>query len=411
MKIAVLGTHELTGGAAAAAYRLCRGLRLRGDVSVRYYVEHRERDGSDAIEFTETGMAGRIVKDVCDWVGYARSEGGRRWNRRWQLKKLLNLLAVEKPDVINLHAFNEWSRPGLPRACAAAFSEIAPVVWTLHDLWPLTGVRGFTGSYARSRQAVLDGAKTPDGRALVRIGQRLTFVGPSGWMCELASAGYGTANGIERIPYGIDTDEFCPMHQKSAREVWRLPEAPPIVLALSHHLHSTLKGIETLLEAADRLPAGTTLLLAGYPGTDPDLYRRSNVKLIEPIHDVRLLRTLYACADIVAVPSHEDNLPNVMLEALACGVPVVGAKVGGIPDVVRPGETGWLVDSHDPSEWAAVLSDAIADVRSAPAVWRERTRRAVEQEYALSVQADRYRELFERILQKSDGTKAVGTKS
>jgi len=68
------------------------------------------------------------------------------------------------------------------------------------------------------------------------------------------------------------------------------------------------------------------------------------------------VRPYYALADVVAVPSHTEGSPNVVLEAMAAGVAVAATRVGGVPEIVTDGETGLLTDRGDPDGMAALLA-------------------------------------------------------
>ena len=119
---------------------------------------------------------------------------------------------------------------------------------------------------------------------------------------------------------------------------------------------------------------------------------------VETVNDDRLLSAIYSAADIFVIPSIEDNLPNTVLEAMACGTPVVGFDVGGIPDMVRPGITGELAPAGD----VARLSQVIYALLETPEKRHElaaNCRRIAEEEYALDLQAHRYMALYKQMLE------------
>jgi glycosyltransferase involved in cell wall biosynthesis len=106
---------------------------------------------------------------------------------------------------------------------------------------------------------------------------------------------------------------------------------------------------------------------------------------------------VYSAADIFVIPSLQDNFPQTALEATACGIPVIGFAVGGIPEIVRPGVTGCLVPPQD----VIALRGAISDLLKNPTRRAEMAihcRQIAVKEYALQVQAKRYGELYQEIL-------------
>ena len=391
LRIALVSSYEGSGGAGAAAHRLWQGLCARPDVYVRRFVEHREIADSDAVLFSEGGRFNRISSDVAGWLDCSDSNAWRRWRQRCSLSNLLKHVRWTKPDVINLHGFNQWTQPGLARDAVLKLAEIAPVVWTLHDLWPLTGTCDFVG--ASAPEAVSHGATSREGKQLASLGRKLVWAGPSKWITELARAAYENCPCVT-IPYGVDTTAFHPMERHAARTFWSVPDDALVIGAVAYRLHDPRKGIATLIEAAAGLERQVMLLLAGHEDVPLPRPAGVDVRVVGPISDERLLRALYAAADVVAVPSIEDNLPNVMLESLACGRPVAGSAVGGIPDAVRPGATGWLAPAGDVAAWRAMLTEALAAVDAEAGAWHARCRAVAEAEYSLAAQASAYAECF-----------------
>jgi glycosyltransferase involved in cell wall biosynthesis len=113
-------------------------------------------------------------------------------------------------------------------------------------------------------------------------------------------------------------------------------------------------------------------------------------------HD-RLLTLAYSAADVFVIPSLQDNLPNTVLESMACGAPVVGFAVGGIPDMVDPGKTGLLVAAGDSHR----LSDAIREVlldRELRAQMSNNARSIAVVRFSLGIQARRYLAIYRNLL-------------
>jgi glycosyltransferase involved in cell wall biosynthesis len=106
-----------------------------------------------------------------------------------------------------------------------------------------------------------------------------------------------------------------------------------------------------------------------------------------------------AAADAVVVPSTQENLPNMALEALACGRPCVGFNVGGLPDIVEDGVNGRLAAPGDVDELAAALAWVLADAPRRRALG-EAARRKAEQAFDLRLVARRYADLYAEVLDR-----------
>jgi glycosyltransferase involved in cell wall biosynthesis len=127
------------------------------------------------------------------------------------------------------------------------------------------------------------------------------------------------------------------------------------------------KGVDVLLEAMpavlETLPH-TELWVAGAGPSLPELEGQtvaaglsSSVRYLGYRTDVA---SVIAASDVIVLPSRAEGLPVVLLEAMSLGKPVVASRVGGVPDLVRQGQTGWLVPSEDPAALAGALTEALA---------------------------------------------------
>jgi glycosyltransferase involved in cell wall biosynthesis len=108
---------------------------------------------------------------------------------------------------------------------------------------------------------------------------------------------------------------------------------------------------------------------------------------------------VYSAADIFVVPSIQDNQPNTVLEAMACGTPVVGFDVGGIPEMIRSGMTGLLAPVGDAMSLGHAISELLqcSDKRTAMA---SACRNIVMQDYRRETQVRRYADLYESQLRR-----------
>lgn len=312
-------------------------------------------------------------------------------------------------DVINLH----WVAGFLNyQSFFSWLPQHIPVVWTLHDMNPFTGGCHYDNGCGKFRTHC--GACPQLGSTLTRdlayriwlrkrkvydsiSPDRLHFVTPSQWLAQAAkSSSLLKKFHVSIIPNGIETEVFCPEDRSAGRKAINLPQHACVLLFSSDSMENLRKGFHLLAKALEGLQGNSNLYLLSLGA--------GNLRLNGPIPHLhlghiesdRLLSLIYSIADIFVIPSLQDNLPNTVLESLACGTPVVGFKVGGIPDMVRPGLTGLLAPAGD----SIALRNAILELTRKPDVLKEMSlncRRIAKSEYSMEIQAKRYVRLYEML--------------
>jgi glycosyltransferase involved in cell wall biosynthesis len=156
------------------------------------------------------------------------------------------------------------------------------------------------------------------------------------------------------------------------------------------------KGLHILSSAVSSLqdmPDLKLLVVGKSPATSPADQRTVYLDFVQ---NEELLSLTYSAADLFVIPSTQDNLPNTALEALSCGVPVVGSRAGGIPEIVRDNITGLLFENGDPQDLARAVRLLLASAARRLQM-SESCRRTAVQEYDLLVQARRYESLYREL--------------
>ena len=115
------------------------------------------------------------------------------------------------------------------------------------------------------------------------------------------------------------------------------------------------------------------------------------------LHDDVTLSLVYSAADVFVTPSKEDNLPNTVLESLACGTPCVAFKIGGMPDLIEHQKNGYLAQPFDTTDLARGIQWVLED-SSRSAQLGDRARKKAETEFNQIIQSQRYLSLFNKIL-------------
>jgi glycosyltransferase involved in cell wall biosynthesis len=295
----------------------------------------------------------------------------------WRMRVLLRRLRV---DLVNAHS----PVPYLADVAVAAAGR-RPVVLTYH-----------AGSMAKGRPVVDAAIRGYERHVLPRLFGRAAAVVP----VSPTSLAHGRPR-ARQIPPGVDIGLFRPAAS---------PTGDPVLL-YAGRLDSTSawKGVDVLLHAFVRvrtaLPAAR-LVLAG-DGDAVDGYREMAGRLgvadavrFAGLLDDHGLADAYRSASVVVLPSLTDaeSFGMCLIEAMACGRPVVGSRVGGVPYVVDDGETGLLVPPGDPDALAAACVGLLRDPQRAARMGAA-GRAAVEARYAWPHQTDRYLELFRTLLE------------
>jgi glycosyltransferase involved in cell wall biosynthesis len=170
-----------------------------------------------------------------------------------------------------------------------------------------------------------------------------------------------------------------------------------VVLFVAQSLGNSYKGMPVLMEAlqrAERIP--NLLVVAVGGGALPAGFPVTCVSLGE-MNEEKELALAYSASDLFVLPSLQDNFPNTALEAMACGVPVVGTRVGGIPEIVRDGCTGRLVEQGDAAALAGAIEELLTNAERR-AQMAGNCRRVALEEYTLEMQTRRYVGVYESLL-------------
>lgn len=209
--------------------------------------------------------------------------------------------------------------------------------------------------------------------------------------------GMGSTCPVTVIPNGVDLQKFS----FSDRDLQKGSEK--IVITTSRLVYKN--GLDDLIRSLAFLPANVKLQILGVGPEEASLKRlvsglgmASRASFLGQVRSSEVGQYL-AGGSVFVRPSRSEGLGNSFLEAMAAGLPVVGTPVGGIPDFLRHGETGWLCEVNDPRSIAEQVAH-ILDPRNQDEVKQviARAERLVRDNYDWSKLAVRFSELFERVL-------------
>ncbi len=217
---------------------------------------------------------------------------------------------------------------------------------------------------------------------------------------------------LHLVPNGVDTEVFMPGQPRSGALRARFGIGVDVPLVGFAGRLSWEKGpdvfLRTALVASASRPDAHFVLVGEGPMRDPLRAFVERFELGDRVHFAGLqaeMPSVFAEFDVVVAASRSEAMPLAVMEAMACGVPVVACKVGAVPDMVQHGVTGWLVDAGDEEGLSARILDLLSDEAVRLAAGRAGRLRAVER-FTLSAQVDAMHDLLGRLAGRV--TKSVG---
>lgn len=400
----VHGKDVPEGGGAISTCRLHNGLRQAG-IDSRILCTHPTQPTSVAIP--RARRAERALSRVTMRLGLndVHCVGAFR---------IKHLPAFQEADVVNFHGIHGqfFSYLALP-----ALTADKGAVFTVRDMWPLTGHCAVNYDCERWRTGCGNcpypnaGPPLPKGRDGTRLEwklkrwvyrhSRMTLVALSTRMIKQLQQSILNHLPVYHIPNGVDTEAYQPLDQAMCRAALGIPAYKKVLLFAAGHLNRKNKGAEVLLQALDGLPPvlqkDLVLLLMGEGGDVLASATDLDVRPMGYVGGARLKSMLYTAADLFVLPTFGEGLPNVLLESMACGTPMVSFDVGGVPDLVRPGVTGYLAAPADVDDLRHGILMLLEDTASRVAMG-QCCRDIAVKEYDTAYEVQRYIEIYQRVL-------------
>ncbi|MBZ8179772.1 glycosyltransferase family 4 protein [Oscillatoria salina] len=405
MKVLHINQSDVSGGAAIAGYRLHQGLLAKG-IDSRLLVGT-VKTSSDRVAATPPRKY-RLENQII------------RLTRRLGLNYLHLLSSFDIPehpfyqqaDVLNFHNlhlgyFNYLAIPLL--------TKHKPALFTLHDMWSFTGHCAY--SYDCDRWKIGCG-KCPYPDIYPPIQQdnthlewklknwvysrsKLTIVTLSKWLTEQVEQSMLNCFPIYHIPNGIDTSAYQPLDSNLCRQLLDIPVTKKVIMFGAESITLVRKGGDLLLKALTSLPkslqAELLLLTIGEGGEAIAQTAGISTLNLGYVSSDRLKSVAYSAADLFVFPTRADNLPLMLQESMACGTPMVSFKIGGVPDLVRPGITGAIAEPENPQDFSEKIVQLLEDVNLREKM-SQNCRAIAVQEYSLDLQGKRYLELYQQLL-------------
>ena len=410
MRVLIVNTSERTGGAAVAASRLMKALNNNG-VKAKMLVRDKESDSLTVVGLPKSPML--------HWhflwerlVIFCRLHFSRKHLFEIDIANtgsdITKLREFQEADVIHLHWINQGML-SLNGICKILRSG-KPVVWTMHDIWPATGICHLTLGCHYFVNRCANCKYLPGGggsndlasriwqkKQQMQADENIYYVACSRWLeSEAKTSALLKGQKITSIPNPIDTHIYKKGNKEEARQRLGLPLDKKLILFASQRVTNENKGMSYLIEACRQLSDQCEVVILG--GHAEEVVEQLPMKAypLGYVNEEQRIVDVYNAADVFVLPSLSENLPNTIMEAMACGVPCVAFKVGGIPEEIDHLKNGYVAAYRDAEDLAKgiawVLEEADYESLSQQAVHK------VMQCYSQQSVSVRYLEVYQQAM-------------
>ncbi|MEO6882858.1 MAG: glycosyltransferase [Bacteroidia bacterium] len=284
-----------------------------------------------------------------------------------------------------------------------------PIVWTLHDMNSFTGGCHYSDNCTLfksdcnvchqlgglDKKTYSEISFNLKSKALKGV-KNIQIVSPSTWLMNfsLSSKLFGNMPHY-CIPYGIDCQIFKIKDKIKAREKLNFPIDKKIILFVADSIKNKRKGFLYLEKAVEKLFFETDFLLVIVGGNSSEKATLKNRISLGKVNDEQLMAAIYVAADVLVIPSTEDNLPNTALESLMCGTPIIAFPIGGMVDIIEHKVNGLLAKNISVEALEESLCDFFDEINK----WNsEEIRANAIKKYSSEIQANAYIELYKKII-------------
>lgn len=415
MKIAFI-SNSIHDGAGIAAFRILKSVSNKGAECVFFSNDESKKPELKKLSFKKESGLFKYFKNKFYFKKYRLPALHVKPEYDYfTVSKLDHLTTFQDlgyiPDIVHLHWINNILDY---ESFFKTLPPKIPVVWTLHDMSAFTGgciysweCRKFETSCDQCPQL-----PPPGSFDLALYGQQMKYdlfkdknihlAADSYWIEEQARKSFVFKNvkSLITIHYSIDTDIFKPLNKAFCKETFGIDKDTILICFGATYLNSKRKGLKQLLKALEIVylkNKNISCLVYGSNFTIPEGYNLPPIMSVGKIESDHLLKTIHSSADIFVIPSLQEAFGQTCLEAMSCGTPVVGFRVGGIPDMIIPEVTGLLAEPGNIQDLAAKITLLIENPELRKVLGQQARAYAVES-FSMDGQGEKYMEIYRRAL-------------
>ena len=356
MKILIVNSSDIQGGAARAAYRLHKSL-LAENINSKMLVQNKS-SGNFTVIGPETKfqkIIGRLrpIINKTPVMFYKKKEKTLFSPSFFGFNNIVDKINEINPDIVHLH----WICGGMIKIEDIANIK-AHIVWSLHDMWAFTGGCHYNEGCSLYKNncgncKVLGSDKKNDlSRSIFNRKKKtfplissLTIIGVSQWLTKTSKNSPLLKNKKHiNIPNPIDTNIFKPFSKYKARDLWGLPKSKKLVLFGAIGATSDpRKGFKELNESMDSLKnKDIEFVVFGSDKPKESQKLKFKTHYLGHLYDDISLVAIYSAADVMVVPSLQESFGQTASESMSCQTPVVAFGHTGLVDIIDHKVNGYL---------------------------------------------------------------------
>jgi glycosyltransferase involved in cell wall biosynthesis len=407
LKILFINKYDVTGGAGIAATRLARGLEKFYQAENYFLVGIKRSNFNNVFETRKSGFQNIIERGT----NLIFTLAGLQY--KWfpfSTKTILEKAKEISPDVISLHNLHGGY---FKTSQLIELSKIAPLYWTLHDMWAFTANAAHTfgdESWKKLKAGDGENKRFPwiglnTGNWLLKEkkniyeSSNLTIVTPSKWLYNLAiQSPVFKSKKVNQIYNGIDTNIFTPVNKNEVRKELGVPADAKVLVFGAERVTTSFKGgeglVDILFSLNELVKEKIHLIIIG--GGDISALRKiPNFALYQTgyIKDEATVAKYISAADLMIYPTKADTLPNALIEAASCGVPAITYDIGGCGEIITDNLNGYVIPPFNVSLFVEKIIKLISDPGKL-VEFSNNSRRIAEGKFSFKKMSEEYFSLF-----------------
>ncbi len=402
MNILQINTADTKGGAAKVAYLIKKGIEKRGHKSPMLVGRKYSDDKDIKLLNNKQSFSSKVRRKLAYWLANDIDV--------FSSDHILKTPEFKNADIVhchNLHS-NYFNLGTLEK-----ISRLKPVVWTFHDMWPLTAhcAHSFNGKLKENgfftcpsldiyppiawhNEKYLEKKK-----AKIYDNSNFHIVTPSKWLADKVKQSVLKDKPLSIIYNSVDTLTFKPYNKRECRKSLGLPPDKRIILTIAKRGQSNpWKGGNYAQEALKAFAGDSRAFFVDLGGDIND--NNGEIRAVSYISDPAILARYYSAADILLYPSLADNCPLVVLEAMACGLPIVAFDTGGIPELVEHKINGYIAEYKNVNDLKTGIEYLLNLAPQEIEKMKQYSVNKIKSSFTLDLMADKYIQLYQSVLSK-----------